>query len=74
LALKVYEFANPASNTEEHLARCAQRGRFHIPVMLCLLLYAHHLVLALNSSVNFFIYSYVSKDFRKRVVALFKCQ
>ncbi len=72
LALKLYEFANPEANTADRNARCAAKGRFHIPVHFFVLLYMHHLVLALNSSVNFLIYCCVGKDFRNRLAAMFR--
>ncbi len=49
------------------VSRCVRRGRFHIPVYFCVMVYMHHLVLALNSSVNFIIYCCVGRDFRNRL-------
>ena len=71
LALKFYEFANPEANTAEHHAQCDAVGRFHIPVYFYIMVYMHHLILALNSSVNFIIYCCVGKDFRNRLATMF---
>ena len=73
LALRVYEFANPKSNTMEHYQHCSNQGRYHVPVVFYVLVNIHHLFLVLNSSTNFIIYCCVGVDFRKKVVKLF-CQ
>ena len=73
LALKVYEFANPESNTMEHFQRCHKVGRFHVPVIFYVLVNIHHLFLVINSSINFLIYCCVGKDFRLKLVQLFHC-
>lgn len=71
LSLKIYEFSNPENNTEEHFLRCTSQGRYHIPVVFYVLVHIHHLVLVLNSSINFIIYCCVGKEFRMKLVGLF---
>lgn len=68
--VSVYEFSHPESNTKEHFLRCAELGRFHIPVVFYILVSIHHVFLVLNSSINFIIYCCVGKDFRGKLCSL----
>lgn len=63
LALRVYEVMNPHSNTLDNFRRCYSVGRYHIPVIFFILIHIHHLMVVVNSSINF-----VSSQ--KRVVCL----
>eukprot|EP00095_Tigriopus_kingsejongensis_P000660 maker-scaffold311_size212931-snap-gene-1.16 protein:Tk00660 transcript:maker-scaffold311_size212931-snap-gene-1.16-mRNA-1 annotation:"hypothetical protein ETSY2_36450" len=73
LALKVYEFVNPHTNTAEHFNHCLNQQRYHIPMIFYVLGHIHHLVLVLNSSINFIIYCCVGKEFRSRLSTSMDC-
>ena len=47
--------------------------RHHVPVAFYILFHLNSLFLVVNSSVNFIIYCVIGKDFRKKVIELFKC-
>lgn len=64
LVIQAYEVMHPSHSTAEHHGFCMERGRFHVPVAFYVMLSASHLLLVVNSSINFIIYCCVGKSFR----------
>lgn len=64
LVIQAYEVTHPSHSTAEHHDFCSQRGRFHVPVAFYVMLSASHLLLVVNSSINFLVYCCVGKSFR----------
>ena len=69
-ALKVYEVTHPSHSTAEHHYFCLQQNKYHVPVIWYVLLSLHHLLLVVNSSVNFVIYCCVGKRFRQELTMM----
>ena len=67
LILRVWEISNPGSMTAETFRECSRRGLYNIPMAFILFVSAHHLLLVINSSVNFIIYCCVGREFRSQV-------
>ena len=65
--MKAYEVTQPSHSTREHYSFCLQQQRYHVPVILYIFLSLQHLLLVVNSSVNFIIYCCVGKRFRKEL-------
>eukprot|EP00095_Tigriopus_kingsejongensis_P000943 maker-scaffold360_size197209-snap-gene-0.39 protein:Tk00943 transcript:maker-scaffold360_size197209-snap-gene-0.39-mRNA-1 annotation:"fmrfamide receptor-like isoform x1" len=67
LVIQAYEVTHPSHSTAEHHDFCSQRGRFHVPVAFYVMLSASHLLLVVNSSINFLVYCCVGKTFREEL-------
>merc|ERR1719385_278027 len=64
LVIQAYEVMNPSHSTFEHYQFCGAQDRFHVPVVFYVMLSASHLLVVINSSINFIIYCCVGKKFR----------
>ena len=65
LVVKGYELAHPENALHNHYQFCLEQKRYHVPIVLYILSYAHHLFLTINSSINIVIYCCVGREFRK---------
>lgn len=70
-SLKTYEVTHPSHSTAEHHMHCLQQNKYHVPVILYAMLHLHHLLLVVNSSINFIIYCCVGERFRSELKAMF---
>lgn len=65
--IKAYEVTHPSHSTAEHHLFCHNQERYHVPVVLYVMLSLHHLLLVVNSSINFIIYCCVGERFRQEL-------
>ena len=72
LAFRIYEMALPEKALFEHYKYCNSLGRYHVPVAIYFLTHTHHLFLVINSSINFVIYCFMGRQFRKKLKKIVK--
>ena len=70
LVFRIYEMALPEKSVFEHYTYCNERGRYHVPVAIYFLTHSLHLFLVINSSINFVIYCFMGRQFRKKLMNL----
>ena len=72
LVFRIYEMALPEKALFEHYTYCDELGRYHVPVAIYFLTHTHHLFLVINSSINFVIYCFMGRQFRKKLKKMLK--
>lgn len=72
LCIQIYTIITPGHGLVGHFEECIQRMQLHVPAALHIMGNVNHLLLVLNSSVNFLIYCCLAKRFRIALVKMFK--
>jgi len=72
LTIQIYEIIDPTHGLMRHYIECHDVGRLHVPAVLLIAGSVNHLLLVLNSSLNFLIYCCMAKRFRTALLNLFR--